>query len=119
MIIKQAIGINSEGLVINSFSKDSNLDEYLVIDLICLKDILKNILSVKNVKSWIKTQKELMTTLRNEVRRDVKGAKAKLADADGYIRHMRHYLKHGDWCNDFYGHYEDKRIKWQTIVPKG
>ena len=48
MIIKQAIGINSEGLVINSFSKDSNLDEYLVIDLICLKDILKNILSVKN-----------------------------------------------------------------------
>ena len=49
MIIKQAIGINSEGLVINSFSKDSNLDEYLVIDLICLKDILKNILSVKNM----------------------------------------------------------------------
>ena len=48
MIIKQAIGINSEGLVINSFSGDSNLDEYLVIDLICLKDILKNILSVKN-----------------------------------------------------------------------
>ena len=79
----------------------------------------ENMLSVKNVKSWIKTQKELMTTLRNEVRRDVKGAKAKLADADGYIRHMRHYLKHGDWCNDFYGHYEDKRIKWQTIVPKG
>ena len=39
--------------------------------------------------------------------------------AEGYIRHMRHYLKHGDWCNDFYGHYEDKRIKWQTIVPKG
>ena len=35
--------------------------------------------SAKNVKSWIKTQKELMTTLRNEVRRDVKGAKAKLA----------------------------------------
>ena len=54
-----------------------------------------------------------------EVRRDVKGAKAKLADAEGYIRHMRHYLKYGDWCNDFYGPYEDKRIKWQTIVPKG
>ena len=78
----------------------------------------ENMLSVKNVKSWIKTQKELMTTLRNEVRRDVKGAKAKLADADGYIRHMRQYLKHGDWCNDFYGHYEDNKIKWQKIVPK-
>ena len=78
-----------------------------------------NTFSVKNVKSWIKTQKDLLSSLRAEVRRDVKGAKAKLADAEGYIRHMRHYLKHGDWCNDFYGPYEDKRIKWQTIVPKG
>ncbi len=48
MIIKQAILINSEGKVINSFSKDSSLDEYLVIDLICLKSIFKNIFSVKN-----------------------------------------------------------------------
>ena len=78
-----------------------------------------NTFSVKNVKSWIKTQKDLLSSLRSEVRRDVKGAKAKLADAEGYIRHMRHYLKYGDWCNDFYGPYEDKRIKWQTIVPKG
>ena len=75
--------------------------------------------SVKNVKSWIKAQQEMISSLRGEVRREVKGAKAKLADAEGYIRHMRHYLKHGDWCNDFYGPYEDKRIKWQTIVPKG
>ena len=48
MIIKQAIIINSEGIVINPFSKDSNLDEYLVIDFICLKSILKSIFSVKN-----------------------------------------------------------------------
>ena len=48
MIIKQAILINSEGIVINSFSKDPNLVEYLVIDLICLKGILKSIFSVKN-----------------------------------------------------------------------
>ena len=78
-----------------------------------------NTFSVKNVKSWIKTQKDLLSSLRAEVRRDVKGAKAKLADAEGYIRHMRHYLKHGDWRSDFYGPYEDKRVKWQTIVPKG
>ena len=76
-------------------------------------------LSVKNVKDWIKTQKDLMSSLRHEMRREVKGAKMKYHAAEGYIRHMRHYLKHGDWCNDFYGHYEDKKIKWQTIVPKG
>ena len=76
-------------------------------------------LSAKNVKDWIKTQKDLMSSLRHEMRREVKGAKMKYHAAEGYIRHMRHYLKHGDWCNDFYGPYEDKRIKWQTIVPKG
>ena len=76
-------------------------------------------LSAKNVKDWIKTQKDLMSSLRHEMRREVKGAKMKYHAAEGYIRHMRHYLKHGDWCSDFYGHYEDKKIKWQTIVPKG
>ena len=50
---------------------------------------------------------------------EVKGAKAKYHSAQGYITQMRHYLKHGDWCSDFYGPYEDKRVKWQTIVPKG
>ena len=76
-------------------------------------------LSAKKVKDWIKTQKELMSSLRHEMRREVKGAKMKYHAAEGYIRHMRYYLKYGDWCNDFYGPYEDKRIKWQTIVPKG
>ena len=78
-----------------------------------------DIFSAKNVKSWIKTQKELLSTLRGEMRREVKGAKAKYHNAQGYITQMRHYLKHGDWCSDFYGPYEDKRIKWQTIIPKG
>ena len=76
-------------------------------------------LSAKNVKSWIKTQKEIMSSLRFEVRKEVKGAKAKYHSAQGYIRQMRHYLKHGDWCTDFYGPYEEKRIKWVTITPKG
>ena len=56
---------------------------------------------------------------RFEVRKEVKGAKAKYHSAQGYIRQMRHYLKHGDWCTDFYGPYEEKRIKWVTITPKG
>ena len=79
----------------------------------------EHMLHPDKVKKWIKTQKELMSSLRHEMRREVKGAKMKYHAAEGYIRHMRHYLKHGDWCNDFYGPYEDKRIKWQTIVPKG
>jgi hypothetical protein len=74
-------------------------------------------LSAKKVKTWIKTQKSLASSYRSEVRRDVKGSNIKLADSIGYVRNMQHYLKHGDWCDDYYGEYAEKRVKWKTIHP--
>ena len=79
----------------------------------------EHFLSAKNVQSWIKNQKEQLAEYRASVRRDIKGAKAKLADCEGYIRHLQYYLRHGDYCDDRYGAYQEKRIKWQTITPKG
>ena len=64
-------------------------------------------------------QKEQLAEYRASVRREVKGAKAKLAECECYIRHLQYYLRHGDYCDDRYGAYQEKRIKWQTIVPKG
>ena len=60
-----------------------------------------------------------MSSIRYEMRKEVKGAKAKYHSAEGYIRHLNHYLKHGDYCDDYYGPYGEKKVKWQTIVPKG
>ena len=74
-------------------------------------------LSVKNVRSWIKSSKEQLSSLKSEMRRDVKGAKAKVHSKEGYIRNMQHYLKHGDWIDDFYGEYEEKKVRWKTIHP--
>ena len=76
-------------------------------------------LSAKNVQSWIKNQKEQLTEYRASARRDVKGAIAQVANCEGYIRHLQYYLRHGDYCDDRYGAFQEKRIKWQTIVPKG
>ena len=74
-------------------------------------------LSLKNVRSWIKSNKEQLSSLRGEVRRDVKGAKSRFHSVEGYIRHMQHYLKHGDWIDDFFGEYEEKKVRWKTIHP--
>ena len=74
-------------------------------------------LSVKNVRSWIKSSKEQLSSLKSEMRREVKGAKAKVHSKEGYIRNMQHYLKHGDWIDDFYGEYEEKKVRWKTIHP--
>ena len=79
----------------------------------------EHFISAKNVQSWIKNQKELLSEYRASVRRDVKGAKAKLHSKEGYIRNMQHYLKHGDWIDNFYGEHEEKKIKWITIRQSG
>ena len=76
-------------------------------------------LSRKKVVQWIKTQKSLLSAERGNVRRKVKGAIAKVADHQGYIRNMETYLRGGDWCDDFYGEYMEKRIKWKVVVPSG
>ena len=74
-------------------------------------------LSYKSVKKWIKTQQEIARAERKNVSRNVKGADAKMYAAQGYVRQMQHYIQHGDWPNDFYGEYEEKRIIWKTIAP--
>ena len=76
-------------------------------------------LSLKNVRSWIKSNKEQLSSLRGEVRRDVKGAKSRFHSVEGYIRHMQHYLKHGDWIDNAYGEHQEKSVKWVMIKPSG
>ena len=76
-------------------------------------------LSRKNVVSWIKTQKSLLSAERGNVRRKVKGAIAKVADHQAYIRHMETYLRNGDWIDDCYGEYQEKCVKWRVVVPAG
>ena len=76
-------------------------------------------LSRKNVVSWIKTQKSLLSAERGNVRRKVKGAIAKVADHQAYIRHMETYLRNGDWIDDCYGEYQEKRVKLRVVVPAG
>ena len=70
-------------------------------------------LSRKKVVSWIKTQKSLMSAEKQAVRKNIKGAIAKMWSHQGYIRHCEYYLKHGDWIDDCYGEYQEKRVKWR------
>ena len=75
--------------------------------------------SRKKVVQWIKTQKSLLSSERGNVRRKVKGAEAKVADHTAYIRHCEWYLRDGDWIDNRYGEYQEKKTKWITVVPAG
>ena len=59
-------------------------------------------LSYKSVKKWIKTQKELLTIARSDVRRKIKGAEAQVSSISGYIRHLELYLRSGTYIDMFW-----------------
>ena len=68
------------------------------------------------VKKWIKTQKDLATSERASVRQKVKGAEARLAIHEGYIRKMQKYLRDGDWVDMCYGEHGDKKIRPRCVA---
>ena len=82
-----------------------------------LKDLSDDhMLHPKKVKVWIKTQKDLASTVRGEVRQKVKGAEARLLIHEGYIKHMQKYLRDGDWVDNFYGEHQQNKIRHRCIA---
>ena len=70
----------------------------------------------KKVKEWIKTQKDLASSERGNVRQKIKGAAAQLAIHEGYIKHMLKYLRDGDWIDNFYGEHQQNKINHRCVV---
>ena len=70
----------------------------------------------KKVKDWIKTQRDLMKEARSQVKQKMKGAEAQLSSHEGYIRNMQKYLRDGDWIDDFYGEYQQSKIRHRCIA---
>ena len=78
--------------------------------------IPEHTLHPEKVKNWIKTQKDLAKVQRISVRQNIKGAAAKLAIHEGYVRNMQNYLRTGDWVDDFYGEYQQSKVKRRCVA---
>ena len=70
----------------------------------------------KKVKQWIKTQKDLANAARRSHKAGVKGAYARMLDHEGYVKHMKTYLRTGDWVDLFYGEHQEKKIRNRCIA---
>jgi hypothetical protein len=71
----------------------------------------------RKVQGWIKTQKELLSTARQGLRRKEKGAEARVANHQAYIRNLDTYLRSGLYVDDFYGEMGEHKIKWRCVAP--
>jgi hypothetical protein len=76
-------------------------------------------LSLKNCKYYIKTQQSMMSRYRSEMKNDIKGAKGKYHQCEGYIRNIQTYLKTGTWVDMFYGELQQYLMGWRVVVPAG
>ena len=73
-------------------------------------------LSPTKVKQWIKIQQDYAKSERAGVRNKVKGAEARLASHEGYIRNMQKYLRDGDWVDMFYGEQMQRKIRNRCVA---
>ena len=71
--------------------------------------------NARNVIEWLEYNKKLLPSLKRRVREKDKGAIAEKANVEGYIRLINHYLRHGDWCSDFFGYRQELKTKWKVI----
>jgi hypothetical protein len=83
-------------------------------DVLALDD--DEALSLKNVRSWIKTQKDLLSAAKQELRASAKGAVAKVARIEGYIRNLERYIKNGVYLDMFYGEHQQSRVKTYCVT---
>ena len=77
-------------------------------------------MSLKSVRQWIKTQKELMSAERKAMRADSNnktGALSRYLNHQAYIRNLERYLRDGDYADDYYGEYGTSKIKWRCAIP--
>ena len=70
----------------------------------------------KKVKQWIKTQKELVAEERRAVKQNIKGAYARQSSHEGNVRNLLRYLRDGDYVDDFYGEYQEKRTTKRCLA---
>ena len=72
--------------------------------------------SHKKIKEWIKTQKGLLSAEKANKRANVKGAIAKVATIEGYIRNLETYLRTGTYTDMFWGEYQQNKVKMVCLV---
>jgi hypothetical protein len=72
--------------------------------------------SFKNVREWLREATSLKSAARNDIRHDIKGARAKYEMWNGYVGQLETYLKHGTYVSMFAGGRMESRAKKSCVA---
>lgn len=71
----------------------------------------------RKVQGWIKVQKELLAEARKDLRRNEKGAEARVQSISKYINNLDKYLREGVYVDMFYGPHQENKIRYRCVRP--
>ena len=72
--------------------------------------------SYKNVKQWIKVNKEKLPELKRQMRANVKGEIAQHESVASYVRSMENYLQSSSWTDMFAGENQERKVTFRSIA---
>ena len=82
------------------------------------------VLSLKNVREWIKSNKDKLAAEKRKQRLAGSGDTSRKREIDrkvnqisGYISNMESYLRSGLWMDLFYGEHQDNLMKFAVTKP--
>jgi glycerol-3-phosphate cytidylyltransferase-like family protein len=83
-------------------------------DVLALDD--EDALSMKNVKEWIKSNKDLLAVERKQAKQGQKGAEARAQNIASYIRIMETYLQSATWLGLFWGERQENPMSQACLA---
>ena len=75
-----------------------------------------NPLHISNVKDWLEYNNSMRKHYSKLARKKEKGALSESLIHEGYVKEIKHYLRHGDWISDFFGKDQEHKITWRIIA---
>lgn len=72
--------------------------------------------SFKTVREWLKEAASLKAAAKNDIRHDVKGARAKYEMWNGYCSQLETYLKQGTYISQFAGGRMESKVQRRCIA---
>ena len=75
-------------------------------------------LSLKNVRSWIKSNKDEKARLKKILRTsNDRHVNNRYNIIEGYIQNMEYYIRNGIWLDLFYGENQENKVMYRCIIP--
>ena len=73
-------------------------------------------LNISDVKDWLEYNDNMRKKYSILARKKEKGALSESLIHEGYVKEIKHYLRHGDWISDFFGKNQEHKITWRTVA---